>query len=622
MQDTAHSPEVPPAQGLRTPLQAHAARQTALMGEAHRLGRASSLVSTLRLVTLLVAVALTFAIGFRYAPAWTGWIAGSSFVAFVALVVRHIELDRKERRVAAGIAYHRWATHRLEGKFEAYPARGDRFQSDAHPYSADLGLFGEGSLFQLLDSTHTRRGEDCLAGWLSEPSSKDAVVERQNAVRELALLTDLRENLAVQGTLIAADKPDPDPLLKWAEGPSLLSADPLVRWLAFAVPLSTGAAYAFVLLGQFPTKYWLLLLLGQWLYGMSLMPKIEPTASATSSREGALARYRTMLELIESTNFAAARLTRLKGDLALAKTGRAASGEVRKLSSIVGFLDARQNEVFRLFIGPLVLWDAHCVLALERWQKRAGKNVRRWLEVIGEMEALSSLAGFAHDHPDAAWPTLTETPAFDAEALGHPLVPKATRVRNDVRLRGAGTALLVTGSNMSGKSTLLRSMGIGAVMAMAGAPVVARRLEISPFELRTSMWARDSLIKGVSHFYAELLKLKRVVDGLSGGRPLFFLLDEILQGTNSRERVIGARSVLRHLLEHGAMGAVSTHDIGLLELSPELDAKLDKVHFEEQVTTENGVSSMTFDYQLRPGVVRSTNALRLMKRVGIDVDVD
>jgi DNA mismatch repair ATPase MutS len=249
--------------------------------------------------------------------------------------------------------------------------------------------------------------------------------------------------------------------------------------------------------------------------------------------------------------------------------------------------------------------------------------VRAWIDAIGEFEALASLAAFAHDHPEVTWPVLTEETGFRARGLGHPLLDPHVRVTNDVTLRGSGTALLVTGSNMSGKSTLLRAMGINTVLALAGAPVVAAELAIAPLELRTSMWARDSLAKGVSHFYAELEKLKRVVDGIGAERPLFFLLDEILQGTNSRERVIGARSVLRHLLEHGATGALSTHDVGLLALGPELDGRVDKVHFEEQVSeTENGKSAMTFDYKLKPGVVRSTNALRLMRRVGIDVDLE
>jgi DNA mismatch repair ATPase MutS len=356
-------------------------------------------------------------------------------------------------------------------------------------------------------------------------------------------------------------------------------------------------------------------------YALSILPKIEPIASAVSSREGALARYRSMLELIEKEPFAAESSKRRRKDLGDAE-GPVASQEIRRLSTIVSYLDARHNEAFRFFIGPLVLWDAHCVLALEGWRRRAGRHVRRWLEVIGEIEALSSLAAFAHDHPEHVWPTLSESPAFRAKGLGHPLIEPGALVRNDVALRGPGTALLVTGSNMSGKSTLLRSMGINAVLAMAGAPVVAHELVTSVFELRTSLWARDSLAKGVSHFYAELQKLKRVVDGIDSGRSLLFLLDEILQGTNSRERVIGARSVLRHLLERGAMGAVSTHDVGLLDLPTELDTKLDKVHFEEQVSEMDGPSTMTFDYRLRPGVVRSTNALRLMKRVGIDVDLD
>jgi DNA mismatch repair ATPase MutS len=330
-----------------------------------------------------------------------------------------------------------------------------------------------------------------------------------------------------------------------------------------------------------------------------------------------------MLQIIENERFDTPLLRRLQSDLAPPAGGRKASAEVQSLSNIVSFLDARHNEVFRFFIGPLVLWDAHCVLALEAWRKRTGKSVRRWLEVIGEAEALASLAGFADDHPEHAWPTLSETPTFRVEGLGHPIVDPRSLVRNDVELRGPGTALLVTGSNMSGKSTLLRSMGVNAVLAMAGAPVVARRFVTSVFEVRTSMWARDSLAKGVSHFYAELQKLKRVVDGIDSGRPLFFLLDEILQGTNSRERVIGARSVLRHLLERRAMGAVSTHDVGLLDLPPELDARLDKVHFEEQVhKKDDGTSTMSFDYRLREGVVRSTNALRLMKSVGIDVDLE
>jgi MutS domain V len=623
VQDRSQPEQTRAELGGRTPSAAHAERKRRLEEQAQHLDRVSRLISTSRLITLAGAVVLGFLRGFGYLPEWVLGVAVVLAAGFVVLVVWHIRLDRAERRVAAAIAFHHWAIERIAGRFEGYPARGDRFVSDAHPYSSDLGIYGESSLFQLVDATHTRSGEDCLGKWLGEPSDADAVLARQGAARDLASRESLREELFVLGTLIAKDRSDPGPLLKWAEGEPVLSSVPFVRVLGFVLPLATVAALGLSQVGVLSAKIGLALLAGQWLYGLSLSAKIEPVAAALDARAGAFAQYRAMLKLVEAEPFEAARLREVQGQLTPARPGeRKASRELQSLSSIAGFLDARRNEVFRLFIGPVVLWDVHCILALEAWQKRAGKNARQWLDVIGEVEALASLGGFAHDHPEYRWPTIASEPTFRARGIGHPLIDPNVRVCNDLELRGPGTALLVTGSNMSGKSTLLRSMGINSVLAMAGAPVVADELVLSSFEVRTSMWARDSLAKGVSHFYAELEKLKRVVDGLGGPRPLLFLLDEILQGTNSRERVIGARSVLRHLLEKGAMGAVSTHDVGLLELGPNLDPRVDKVHFEEQVTGDDGVSKMTFDYRLRPGVVRSTNALRLMKMVGIDVDLE
>jgi hypothetical protein len=613
-----------PAVGDVAPREGHAVRQRLLEEEARRHARTSRAISGFRLVTFVGAAGLAGARGFGYLPGWFWWVAAALAAAFVALVVAHARIDRIERRVAAAIAYHRWAIVRIDGKYAEYPSRGERFRSDEHPYAADLDLFGESSLFQLLDSTHTRRGEDTLGQWLTQASERDEIVDRQAAVRELVPREGIREELAVLGTLIRADKPDSAPLIAWAESPLVVSKLPFARTAAVALPALLALLFVLVQLDLVHARLLLVAALGQWLYALALLPKVEPIASALSAREGALAPYRSMLELMAREQFATPRLSRLHEKIGTSKeSSRTAAEEIGRLSTIAGFLDARSNEVFRFFIGPLVLWDLQCVLALERWQSRAGRQVRSWLDAIGEFEALASLAGFAHDHRETHWPTLEHRAVFRAKGLGHPLIDARVRVTNDVSLRGAGTALLVTGSNMSGKSTLLRSMGTNAVLAMAGAPVVAEELEMAPIELRTSMWARDSLAKGVSHFYAELEKLKRVVDGIAAERPLFFLLDEILQGTNSRERVIGARSVLRHLLERGAMGAISTHDVGLLDLGPELDTRVDKVHFEEQVTdSENGKSAMSFDYKLRPGVVRSTNALRLMRRVGIDVDLE
>lgn len=266
------------------------------------------------------------------------------------------------------------------------------------------------------------------------------------------------------------------------------------------------------------------------------------------------------------------------------------------------------------------MWDMHCSRALIRWRKRVGRRLRGWLQTIGEIEALASLGAFAFEHPGFVWPEPTAQPMLDARELGHPLIAAGRRVGNDVRLPSAGRALVVTGSNMSGKSTLLRAIGINVVLACAGAPVCARSMRLGPMRVATSMRVEDSLERGVSHFYAELQRLKRIVDWARepSGSPVLFLLDEILHGTNSRERVAGARAVVRDLLNRGALGAVSTHDLGITALAQELGDRVENVHFEEQVSG----TTMTFDYVLRPGVVQSSNALRLMRAIGLAVNED
>jgi DNA mismatch repair ATPase MutS len=267
------------------------------------------------------------------------------------------------------------------------------------------------------------------------------------------------------------------------------------------------------------------------------------------------------------------------------------------------------------------MWDAHCALALRRWKARAGRRLRVWLETLAETEALASLAAFADEHPEFAWPELAAEPQLVATGLGHPLIAADRRVANDVRLASGGRALVITGSNMSGKSTLLRALGANVALAAAGAPVCAAALRVGPLRVATSMRIADSLEQGVSHFYAELRRLKQVIDwarGAGGGgsdAPVLFLLDEILHGTNSRERIIGACGVVRELVAMGALGAVSTHDLGITALERELPGRVENAHFEEQVRGDE----MTFDYVLRPGIVQSSNALRLMRAVGIDV---
>lgn len=334
-----------------------------------------------------------------------------------------------------------------------------------------------------------------------------------------------------------------------------------------------------------------------------------------SARGSTVTRWGAMMAALEREPLEAPLLQKLRGTLE--SDGRRASQEIARLERIVGFADARQNELFRFLIGPLLMWDAHCALALLRWRDRAGLRLRVWLETLAEAEAVASLAAFAFEHPEFAWPELTREALFEARSLGHPLIAAERRVANDVRLPTSGHALVITGSNMSGKSTLLRALGTNAVLAAAGAPVCASALRVGPLRVATSMRISDSLEQGVSHFYAELQRLKAVIDRAHepGSDPVLFLLDEILHGTNSRERIIGACAVVRELLSLGALGAVSTHDLGITALETELRGRVENAHFEEQVQGD----AMTFDYVLRPGIVQSSNALRLMRAVGIAV---
>ena len=589
----------------------HGRSLTALDAKSRALGAA-------RLVLAAVVVALIGGIVWAGLGHWAWAALGLVALGFVVLVVVHARVHDATERAKAGLHFHSRGLARLGLEWDALPADSLRFRSPDHPFVNDLDVFGRASLMQLVDATETRFGEERLAGWLASPSQDaawaDVLRERQGAVRDLKDRVPFRERLATVGALLGTEKPDPRPFLAWAEGPSPVLASPLLRVVSIGLPVLALGAVAWGSAMGLPRGAWLVVVAIELVVAALTRKTTHHVTHVVSSREQSLASYAEMFAAIEAEPLEVPLLARFKERLRA--TGAHVTLEMRRLGRIVAFVDARNNEVFRFFIAPLLLWDLNCAISLEAWRARAGRNVRGWFEVLGELEALASIAGFAFDRPDHTWPELVDTPRFLATALGHPLIGPSGRVCNDVSLDGPGTALVVTGSNMSGKSTLLRSMGVNAVLALAGAPVCAHKLVLGPITVATSMRVVDSLGEGVSRFYAELQKLKRVVD-LCRARPgVFFLLDEILHGTNSRERLIGARAIVRELLAKGALGAVSTHDLGIGDLSTELPLKVKNVHFEEQVAADD---RMTFDYKLREGIVQSSNALRLMKIVGIDV---
>ncbi|HEU5076047.1 MAG TPA: DNA mismatch repair protein MutS [Polyangiaceae bacterium] len=603
-------------------------RERRFSAAAGALGARSRLISNLRGLSfaVLVVTAIWAFIDKSFVPG--GAIALVAGLAFAVLVVIHGRVLAREDDQRRWARVNHDGELRVTGKWGKLPEDGSRFASEEHAYAADLDVFGKNSLFQRINVAHTRYGQERLADYLRRPTSPSAIRQRQEAVRALAAAVDLRQELEALSLAVVErptdesnkkqeglnEPPDPEPLLRWAESEPELSRDFVTRFGAPVLPVLVVAGIVLNVQLGLPSLLWLLPFLGNFFILVRARKVTEKVFNAVSVTEGAFLRYGAMLELVEKSD--------VKSELTESLQKRLLSGEQRPSAGMqefrrkVGWFDLRHSGLVHPFAALFLLWDVNCVLALERWQRRTGKGARGWFEALGEFEALSSLAGLVDDEPGCSFPEIEESRiSFEATRLGHVLIPADRRVKNDVILPRAGTALLVTGSNMSGKSTFLRAMGLSAVLAYAGAPVIASRLRLSLCAVCTSIRISDSLGSGVSHFYAELNKLKAVVDATRGKHPVFFLLDEILHGTNSLERQIGARWVLAELLEHQAIGVVTTHDMELCRLSDELMTRVEQAHFRESVTNDQ----MTFDYTLRPGPVTAGNALRLMRLLGLNV---
>jgi hypothetical protein len=599
-------------------------------GEAERLGARSALLSNLRGLSFgIAAISAVFALMDK-SRALSGSIAAVAGLAFIGLVGWHARVIAKEQDARRWARVNRDGEARCTGRWRELAEDGEHLAPRAHPYADDLDLFGQGSLFQRISVAHTRFGQDALARALTTPAERDDIQRRQAAVQALAPDLEWRQRLEALSIAVletgpqarrrdkaTREPPDPEPLLRWAESEPMLAQRTWLVYGARFLPVLTVAALAFgSALGQGPW-IWAVPLVVQLVLTLHTREATSQVFFAVSSTEGAFLRYGSMLELLENLEPKSELLRDLRERVM--KSGVRPSSAMQEFRRKVGWFDLRHNGLVHPAANILLLWDIQCVLALEAWQRRAGRTARDWFAALGELEALSSWANLAHDEPDYTFPEIVESDArFVALGLGHPLIDAPSRVTNDVSLPESGTALLVTGSNMSGKSTLLRAMGLAAVIAMAGGPVAARQMQIACMAVRTSIRVSDSLESGVSHFYAELAKLKAVVDATATGTPVLFLLDEILHGTNSRERQIGARWVMTELLRRGAIGAVSTHDMALCQLSEDLMARVSLVHFRENV--EN--NRMTFDYKLRPGPVTAGNALRLMQLIGLDVPLE
>jgi hypothetical protein len=591
-------------------------------------------LSRWRLLTFFAGVVAAIA-GVRAGASALTLVGVAAFAVFAWCVVLHarvlLEIERAETALAlaaAGLARIARDWHALD---EVPPPAA--FDIERHPYARDLDIYGDASLTKWLGRTATPDGGMRLSRWLLAPAGAEEIAMRQAAVDELAAQREWRETFAVEGRLSGTTPDDLSHFLEWAEDgkPAVPAA---FKVLAIALPLVTCALLAWWLadaLHRLPAltadtfgvwfddavtngRWWLPAIVNIVLW-RSMAARVNAVFDRAMLGQRTLERHAQMLTLVSEAAWQAPRLVALQLNL---RAGGDAPALVRQLARLGGWSELRATApLLHDPIQAFTLWDFHVLFGLERWRKAAGRHVRGWLDALGEIDALAVLSIARADEP--AWTMPFVDPAsreLSATALGHPLM-SGSRVDNDVTIGPPGTTLLITGSNMSGKSTLLRSIGLNAVLAQAGAPVCAAAFRMPPVEVRTSIHIRDSLELGLSYFMAALARLKEIVDAARrdehGDRVLLYLLDEVLQGTNSVERGLAVRAVAQHLLDAGAIGAMTTHDLALAGEEP-LRSAAALVHFTEQVHDDG---TMTFDYRLRSGLATSTNALRLMHAIGI-----
>lgn len=598
----------------------YATRRIAFAAERERIHRRWLFIANLRLVAFVILGILLW----QFLFVRTGWPITSgtilALVIVIALIVEHGRLRRERDRVERLTIVNALAEQRLALAWDELPAPPieDHETSTSSSYAHDLNVTGRASLAQRIGTPATQRGWQTLHRWLLTPTDASSIAERQPAVRELASALDQRQAVETAAHREGGTIADPEDLIAWAEGDRWLSQRQWLVALAWLSPIALVASAIAQAIGLVAWPLWLIPVTINVLVFQMLGARASALVARVAPLHAEIAGYRDVFAAISNATTNALLLRHI-GET-LGNGARGAMTQSDRLARASTMAIPRGSMLYFPF-QMIFLWDIHVLNRLERWQASAGADVRAWIDAAAEWEALAALSVLAYDHPTWTFPTID--PSIDrlaATGLAHPLIAAPDAVPNDVEVGPQGTFLFVSGSNMSGKSTLLRAIGANAVLAQAGGPVAAKKLAMPSVNIATCMRVEDSLARGVSFFMAELLRLKEVVDAarVATDRPVLYLLDEILQGTNTAERQIASRQVLGQLAACNAIGAVSSHDLGLLEGNA-LASIAVPVHFAETFQRTPNGPEMTFDYRLRPGLATSSNALALMELLGFDL---
>jgi Flp pilus assembly protein TadB len=619
-------PKLTPSEPVRAsdggPRAAYTKRLFELAEDAARCKKKDDAYGRMKLLLLAAAVAVAVvAVVYHTIPMWTVVVPIALFAYFAVV---HERVLREVRRVARARAFYERGLARLENRWMGTGQSGEQFLDPRHPYARDLDIFGRGSIFELICTARTRSGEETLAKWLLEPANAATVRARNDAVSELRRRLDIREDLANLGEDLQSGV-QPEALARWGEGYSDTTGTDSARaelpqfsgTLRVVTLILSAVGVAGIVAWIVWSIHWLIIAAAIANLALSLryLKSVAEQVGAVERSGKDLALLAGVLARLEQEQFSAPLLValrdRLKGD------GIRASAAIAKLNKLIQLLESRRNQVVAV-LEPFVMWSVQLTFAIVAWRRAHGPSIRKWLEAVGELEALSDLAGYAYEHPTDVFPEFVDEGAggcFDAAGFAHPLIPEDRAVRNDLKLDREMRLVVISGPNMAGKSTFIRAVGVNAVLAQCGAPVRATRLRLSALTVAASVCILDSLQGGISHFYAEITRLKLITDLARGDRPVLYLLDELLSGTNSHDRRIGAEAIVRSLFERGALGLVTTHDLALAEIVSTLGSAATNAHFEDHLKD----GKLGFDHRLSPGIVKTSNALQLMRSIGLEI---
>ncbi|MBI5373584.1 MAG: hypothetical protein HZA79_16285 [Sphingobacteriales bacterium] len=576
------------------------------------LKKKATLLSWLRLFSFLGAVLLAWLLR----KSGAGWaVAGfiSGMISFFYFVNRDLDNKAVIENLSRLLQICRDELLALDHHFHHFPD-GAEYLPSLHPYAADLDLFGKASLFQYINRTKSEQAGLLLAGWLLEPASQTEIISRQKAVGELAAIPEWNQQLQSYGAAkpitVAAEKN----ISNWLQEPNRLLHKKAWILLRFLFPAASLSSLALYLTGTISPAQFLTLATVFLAIALLITQRLMPAWIKLGKISAELESFADSIRHIESAAFTGERLNKHKASFN-SNGPKKASAQIAALKKIMDRLDYRLNPVVFIPLSIFLCWDLQQVFSLEKWKEENREGIRDWFESLAAIEALSTLGTLSFNHPQWVFPVIETGTVFGGKELGHPLIPEGKRVCNSFHTTGKGVINLVTGSNMAGKSTFLRSCGINIVLAMAGAAVCARGLRLSPMKVMSSMRVSDNLEESTSTFYAELKKLKTIIEAVNRKEPVFLLLDEILRGTNSADRHTGSTALIRQLLAQGAVGLVATHDLELANLKEEYPEQLFNYHFDVQISGEE----LYFDYILKEGICRSMNASLLMKKIGIEM---